>query len=120
MELIKVSEKITQKIDLLEKGRHQLQVRAEAKALSTATYDRELAKSILMLKNNEEEIIWQGEKIKNIPVTILEKVAKGLCWKAKLEAEKNDLMYRNACIGMVALEQEISALQSIYRFQSEM
>ena len=120
MELLKVAKLIEDKIKLLEAGRKELKERAENKAKTSSTYDKQLARNILMLKNSDEEILWQDQKFTKLPVTLVEKVAKGFVFQEAMDRDLADLQYRNACIGMNSLQAEISALQSINKHLGEM
>lgn len=118
MDIISISDAIQKKISLLELGRKELQKRAELKAASSAEYDKVLGITLIRLKNNDIKE-HEGFPVVDLPASILEKVAKSICWKGKLEAEKCEVMYRNATIGMNSIFNELSALQSLYKHQSE-
>ena len=118
MEIVKVADKIEHRIDLLEKGRQVIQERAENKARKIAHYEKELALTLIKIKEGVEMEL-EGHKIKALPVSIMEKIAKGMCWKEKLDMELADAEYRNAIAGMRALEAELNGYQSIYRHLEE-
>jgi len=117
-ELIKLTEKIQNKIDLLSRGRAELSARALAQAEARADYDRQLAKTLIALKNGTEFVL-DEETIQNPPATTTEKIARGLCWKQKLEMEKSESLYRNASLGLNSLMSELSALQSVLKYLEE-
>lgn len=118
MELIKVADKIEHRINLLEAGRKEIKKRAENKAQTIAHYEKELALTLIKIKEGVEMEL-EGHKIKALPVSIMEKVAKGMCWKERLDMEQADAEYRNAVAGMRALEAELNGYQSIYRHLEE-
>ncbi|HDZ26359.1 hypothetical protein LCGC14_0398900 [marine sediment metagenome] len=118
MELIKVADKIEHRINLLAKGREVIQERAENKARKIADYEKELALTLIKMKEGVEMEL-EGHSIKALPVSIMEKVAKGMCWKEKLDMEQADAEYRNAIAGMHALEAELNGWQSIFRHLEE-
>ncbi len=118
MELLKISQEIKNKIDLLAKGRAELSTRALAKAEAVSDYDRMLAKTLIALKNGVEFVL-DEETIISPPATITEKIARGICWKEKLEQEKAEALYRNASLGLSSLMSELSALQSILKYLEE-
>ncbi len=118
MELIKVAEMIEQKIKLLEVGRKALKERADRKAETIATYEKRIAMVMLELKSGVE-MLWEGQTIKDPPTTIVEKLARGMCWQEKLEMEKCDAEYRNAIAGLACIQAELNGYQSINRFLSE-
>jgi len=115
MDILKISEAIQQKIGLLEIGRGELKTRAEAKANGIVNYDKALAKTIMRLRNGEK-ITLDGVTTENPPVSILEKIAKGLCWKERLEMDKADLSYKNALVKLEAIQAELNGYQSINRY----
>ena len=53
------------------------------------------------------------------PVTIIEKVARGICWQELLQKDKTEAEYLNGIIGIQSLLGELSALQSIFKHQEE-
>lgn len=115
MELIQVSKAIQEKILELSRGRNELKNRAKKKAENIANYERCLAIMMLKLKNGEE-IEFDGEKIKNPQTTIIEKLARGICWREKLAMEQAEAEYKNAIVGMKAIEAELNGFQSINRY----
>lgn len=118
MELIKVAELIEQRIRLLERGRQTLQERAERKAETIATYEKRIAVVMIELKNGVE-MMWEEQTIKNPPATLIEKIARGICWQEKLEMEKCEAEYRNAIAGLSCIQAELNGFQSINRFLEE-
>ena len=108
MEAIQVAQKIEQKINLLEKARQQLQPRAKKKAETISDYEKILSQTILRLKT-------EG----SLPATLIEKVARGECWKARLDMELADAQYTNAIKGLAAIVAELNGWQSINRHLSE-
>ena len=107
MELTKVSEKIEEKIKLLEVGREQLKERAKNKAVTMAEYDKQLSKSILKLK------------MEGHPATLIEKLAKGECFQYLLDKELAEAMYKNAITGLSTIGSELNGWQSLNRYQTE-
>ena len=114
MEIIAVAKKIEEKIKTLELGRSLLQERAEEKAKAIAIYEKEIAKTLIGLKNGTEFDI-DGEKIKDPPASIMEKLARGICYQAKIDSELAEATYKNAVVGMNAIEAELMGWQSIFR-----
>jgi hypothetical protein len=115
MEILIIADEIEKKIKLLEKMRIEIKERAENKANTIAEYDKQLAITIIKLKNgNELEI--EGNKISNIPATLIEKIAKGICWQAKLNMEKADAMYKSLISNIDSVQAELCGYQSINRY----
>ena len=118
MDTINIAQKILRCIEELRKGRKLLQERAEAKAIAISEYDRAITVTILKLKSGQMMEL-DGEKVENPQTTIIEKIAKGICWKERLEMEKAEAMYRNAVSGMNSLQAELNGMQSLNRHLSE-
>lgn len=118
MDVITIAEKIEKKIELLETGRKLIYLRAIDKAKTIAAYDKQIAFTLIKLRNGQI-LTLDDEQIVDPPVSIMEKVSKGICWQEKLEAEKADALYKSAVTGLETLRVEISALQSIYRHLEE-
>jgi translation elongation factor P/translation initiation factor 5A len=113
-----LSKLIEEKIELLEKGRAKLEQAGFEKAEQTSLYEKTLAKTIMRLKNGEE-LELEGEKIKEPPTTILEKIARGLCYQEKMNADLAETNYRSIIIKIQAIESELNAYQSLYKTQIE-
>ena len=109
---------IHEKIAQLSSGRAVLKKRGEEKAIRTADYDKAMALTLVKLKNGESLSI-EAYDIQKPPATIMEKIAKGVCWLQKLEMDKADAMYKAALTNMNALTTEINALQSLLRWMDE-
>lgn len=118
MELIKIADLIHNKINLLSKGRGIVRSRAIKKAQTSSQYDKELALTIIRLKNGER-LELEGKTIENPPATLSEKIAKGIVWENKLEAEKAEALYKAAITNMNSLTTEVNALQSLLRYLEE-
>lgn len=114
MDIISVSKKIQEKIKTLELGREILRERATEKANAIGLYEKQIAKTLIGLKNGKEYDI-EGEKIQNPPASTSEKIARGVCYQEKINAELKEAEYKNAVIGMQAILGEVNAWQSIYR-----
>ncbi len=119
MEIIEIAKKIEEKIKLLEKGRQTLAIKAKEKAEAIAEYDKKMAKTIVQLKNGVEFEV-EGIPIKDPPVTLIERIAKGICWKEKLAKELAEAEYKNATVKMEAVMAELNGYQSINRYLEKM
>lgn len=119
MDIIDTAKSIQRKIALLEKGRDILKERSEEKAKSMAEYDRVIALTIIKLKNGQVFEL-DGEKVQNPPSTLIEKLAKGICWKEKLAMERGEAEYKNAIVGMDAIKAEMNGYQSIHKNMTDM
>ena len=115
MDIISVSKKIEIKIKTLELGREVLKERATEKANAIANYEKEIAKTLIKLKNGVEFDL-DGEKIKDPPASIMDKLSRGICYKEKIESELKEAEYKNAIVGMQAIQCELNGWQSVFRF----
>jgi len=113
-DLIQVSDKIEQAIKNLSRGRLLLQERAEAKSNAIANYDKEMAKVLIQLKNGVEFEL-DGSKVSNPLAAVIKEIAKGICWKVKLELDKAEALYKNSIVGLSVIQAELNGWQSIYR-----
>lgn len=118
MELKNVQDAIREYIGILKKGRKELQHRADRKAETIGDYERELAKTIMKLRNGIEMEL-DGQRIKDPPATLIEKIARGICFRAKIDMELADAEYKNAIEGMRAIQAELNGFQSIGRYFDE-
>jgi len=115
MEIIKIQEKIEQSISNIQIARKLLREMAVNKARNIAEYEKSVAITILRLKNNDLKQM-HGLPCENLPATLIEKVARGFCFKEKLESEQADAEYKMGIEGMKALEAELNGYQSILRY----
>jgi len=114
MDIIQISNEIQNKIKNLQERRGRLKEYGEKKSLSIANYEKELAKTIIGLKNGRAYQIDDVE-ILNPQVTIIEKIAKGICWQEKLNMEKEETLYKSLIVSIDCLQAELCALQSLNR-----
>ena len=118
MELVSIAKEIQNKIRLLVAGRKILKHRAKAKADAIGEHKKELAKTLMQLRNGVEFEL-EGVKIKNPPASYSREIADGLCWKTRVEMELQDAMYKNAIEGMDSIKAEMNGYQSIFRYLDE-
>ncbi len=119
MDNMDVQRGIESKISLLEKCRQQLSTRATAKSKATAEYDKVLAVTILRMRNGEV-MVHEGQKIDTPQATLIEKIAKGVCWKERLEMDTAENMYDALLTNIRCIMAELNALQSINKLNREM
>ena len=114
MELIDVANKIEEKIMLLESGRKLLQPRAESRANTIGAYEKKLGIVIMQLKNGIKFNL-DGVDIENPQTTIVEKVARSICFQEKIDMELAEAEYKNAVKGLDCIMAELNGHQSINR-----
>lgn len=77
-------------------------------------YERELAKTLMGLKNGKEYEV-DGEVIKNPPASTTLQIAKGICADLKLKMDLSKSKYRANEKKIDILKTRLSGLQSIYK-----
>ncbi|MDD4689052.1 MAG: hypothetical protein PHE51_04820 [Eubacteriales bacterium] len=119
MDLIYISTEIQKRINDLSNGRKIIAQRSEEKAKYISEYEKKMAVVIMRLKNGEKFDI-EGHTVGGeLPANLIEKIARGVCWKEKMDMERADGFYRAAVSGMSSLESELNGLQSILRYLKE-
>lgn len=118
MEVVNVAKRIEDKIHLLEQGRSQLQELAHAKAQTLADYEKQLAITLLRLKNGQE-LALDGHKARGLAATYMEKVARGMCWQERLAADEAEANYKLTVSKMESVKAELNGYQSIFRHLDE-
>jgi hypothetical protein len=118
MDLITISNKIKEKISLIESIQTSIKQRGVDRAITISEYDKKLAINIMMLRSSDQPVQFIGKYIQPpIQTTIIEKIAKGLCWKEKLEMEKAEALYKSCVSNLNATMATLNALQSLHRHQ---
>lgn len=112
MDLIEINRAIYERILLLQSLRGEMESKIVKKVNFSAAYDKELAIVLVKLRNGVAFEI-DGYKIQNPAVSIMEKIAKGLCWKAGLNKDQSDAEYKALISKMDSIKIEINGLQSM-------
>jgi hypothetical protein len=115
MELIEISKQIHNRINDLSRGRTLIAKRAKTKAEAISHYEKMLAITMLKLKN-EAIPEFEGEAIEKLPATLIEKIAKGICWREKMESDLATDEYKAAVVGMESLKAELNGYQSMNKY----
>ena len=110
-----IADEILGKIKLLERMQVEIRDRSVEKAQNGAEYEKQLAIVIIKLKNGVE-IELEGNKICNPPATILEKIARGICWESKLKADESEALYKSLIANIDSVQSQLNGLQSINRY----
>lgn len=87
------------------------------KSEAFANYDRAIAKTIASLRNGVEFEI-DGEKIVNPPVSNIEKLAKGICWKEHIEAGVSEANVKGLESSLKTARDKLTATMSINKYLS--
>ena len=114
LDVITIADLIHKRIKLLETMRKEIRERAENKAVTQSNYDKKLAVTIVMLKNGSE-IEFEGQLVKNPPITIMKEISKGICWQEKLQADRAEALYKSLISNIDSVQAELNGFQSINR-----
>ena len=114
-DVIQVATEIQKCISQLTKAIKDVKTRSERLAQAIANYDKRLAIVMIQLKNGYEFEV-DGQKIKEVSATNLEKVAKGICWKEKLELETAEAEYKSVITFIETVKAQLNGWQSINRY----
>lgn len=114
MEGFKIAQKIEEKIQLLEVGRSELLEKAKFKAETISNYERKIAIVLIKLKNGEP-LSLDGNVIEKSPASIMEKIAKGICWEEKLQMELAEAEYKIVVDKLRSVQAELNGFQSMNR-----
>ncbi len=114
MEINEVSNLILAKENKLREMRKSIAERTLRKANAIANYDKTLAMTMIKLRNGVEMEL-DGQKVVDVQTTVLEKHAKGICWKERLELEQAEGEYKSLITNIETVKAELNGLQSIFR-----
>lgn len=118
MDLIKVTNEIKRCIDELELAKKHLAKRGELKAETSAAYDKAVALTMIKIRNGRD-LKLEDEVLSDVPATAYDKVARGICWKEKLEMEKADAEYKSLITYISTVESQLNGWQSINKYLAE-
>ena len=114
MDIIKVKDCIEKLIAEIGKTRREIEEKGRLKATAIAEYDRKLAVTIAELRNSDTYKLGDKE-YKAPPVTITEKIAKGVCSVERYELEVAESGYKACASNLNALLAQLNGYQSIFR-----
>lgn len=118
MELITIKGHIEGIIAEIGGYRKQLGAKGEAKAKAISDYDRKLAITLATLRHDESYTL-AGKTYNSPPVSIIEKLAKGICSEEAYKREVAESDYKAVMSNMQALMAQLNAYQSILRYLDE-
>jgi len=118
MEILEVAQQIQSIIAEIGKSRRDIEVKGKAKAKAISDYDRKMAITLATLRNSETYEL-AGKTYKQPPVSILEKIAKGLCVDEGYQKEIAESGYKSVISNLEALKAQLNGFQSIFRFLDE-
>ena len=118
MELMEIASKIEEKIHLLEKGREVLQEKTNRAVEASGEYEKALAITLLKLEN-KAITEWGGYDCTKIAKGNMDKIAKGMCWKEKMEMDKAEKEYKITLVKLEMIKTEMNGYQSVNRYIKE-
>jgi len=117
-DVVEIAKQIEKHILALHKEKDKLRSSARHKAEASTNYEKKLAQTILQLKNGSIEE-FEGEPVGQLPATTAEKVARGICWREKLDADLAEAGYKALIVSIQAIEAALNGYQSLYKYLKE-
>ncbi|MHC4397936.1 MAG: hypothetical protein ACYS1A_20020 [Planctomycetota bacterium] len=114
MDVIKVKDCIEKLIVEIGKTRREIEDKGRDKAVATSDYDRKLAVTLAELRNGEFYKL-AGKQYPVPPVTIMEKIAKGICAPDRYDLEVAESAYKACISNLEALKAQLNGYQSVYK-----
>jgi len=99
--------------------RREIEKKGNAKAKAMKNYDKALAIALATLGHSDNYELG-GKTYKQPPVTIREKIAKGICADFLEEKEIAECAYKACISNLEALKAQLNGYQSIYRHADSM
>ncbi len=114
MEILEVARKIDGCVNELDSMQKNLLELAKSKVKASVAYEKQIAVTLISLRNGKEYTL-EGETIVSPPTTIMEKIAKGICWEESLEKDKTEIQYNNLVKSIDITKAKLNGYQSIYK-----
>ena len=118
MDVLTVSKAMNSRIIELETLGKELNRLADNRASTSATYAKMLAMTIIQLRNGTK-FIFKGQEVENPPVSIMEKIAKGICWEEQLKMDIAEFEHKNQIELMDKAKSQLNGYQSINKFLAD-
>lgn len=118
MDIIKVKDCIEKLIREIGTTRREIEEKGREKAAAISDYDRQLAVTLATLRNTDNYTL-AGKTYPAPPVTISEKIAKGICAKERYDLEVAESAYKACISNLEALKAQLNGYQSIFRHLDE-
>lgn len=118
MDLITIAKLIYGRTQELERLKNNLEPLAKAKDEASAQYEKTLALIMIGLRNGKT-YQFESETITEPPTTVIEKIAKGMCWKEKLAMDSAESAYKNTLKTIDLVESQMMGYQSINKYLNE-
>lgn len=114
-DVIQIATTIEKIVKEIGEYRRRLELRGDALATATRDYDRKMAITLATLRDGEVFELG-GKAYKSPPVTILEKIAKGLCCDERHKLVLAETGYKACITNINALQAQLNANQSLFRY----
>jgi hypothetical protein len=114
MELTQVAITIENLIKEIGKCRREIEAKGKARAKAILEYDKAIAICMATLRNDEIYML-AGNKYPRPPVSLVEKLAKGICAQQRYNLEIAESGYKACISNLEALKAQLNGYQSIYR-----
>ena len=118
LSMIDIANKILEKIKLMERERPKLDTLAREKAIKAAEYDKDIAICIMKM-NAGKAMELEGETIKDPAKSMMEKLAKGLCWQQRMDADVAEANYKSQVQKLDCVKTEQYGYQGINKHLTE-
>lgn len=113
-DLFKVKVRIEAIIKEIGKCRREIEDKGKARAKSVMEYDKSMAICIATLRNDKNYMLF-GKDYPQPPVTLVEKLARGICAQQRYDMEIAESGYKACISNLEALKAQLNGYQSIYR-----
>ena len=113
-DVINVAQKIESITQEIDRARKNLPLRAQEKSAHIGAYEKKIALVMMGLKNGKEYKL-EDQSVRDPVNTIIEKIARGICWKEKMNMDLAESNYKVAMKNLDALESVLQGYQSINR-----
>lgn len=112
--IIQISDNIQKLIAEIGKCRREIEGKGEVRARAIKSYDLKLAIALATLRESENYEM-AGRTWKSPPVTIMEKIAKGIVSQERYDLEIAESGYRAAATNLEALQCQLMGFQTIFK-----
>ena len=113
-DMLEIKTRIETAIQEIGKYRRQIDELGRKRAEANMAYEMELAKTLFLL-GEQETVDFDGQTHKQPPVSVREKIARGIVANYKYEAELADSNYKACIANLEALKTQLNGFQSINR-----
>ena len=112
--IVQISDNIQKLIAEIGTCRREIEGKGKVRAKAIRNYDMQLAIALATLREAESYEL-AGRKYQAPPVTIMEKIAKGICAPQREDLEIAEAGYKAAAVNLDALQCQLMAFQTLYK-----